>query len=611
MARLGLLVLMWLLVSCGSGPTRLEAALDSASSVGGTYRLTSSSGSAAGLRAAMRLAFPAVDDLIGGGRPAHDAMLKAFGDTPSEDSDLKLTIFAWALEQMGTSSDASVFESFVARNLTSDVDWSLHFATHAIRTFTGYDDGDLKAWYYVEEMELASGTKAADQKSSPARNTCLGSNLLVDANGVTITWYDGGKSEPVPVRIDGWVRSVSAATANTADLSRAEIEKNGGTFVYDDPEFPGIATRQFDCAGYALRELNHGKKWWVDPSEAYRVLVGAGQLVEVPESAAQPGDKVFYFAAGAILPGHVAEIHQVEQGLFGNTILVRNADGDSGLWEADVNADYYTKPSANGNRGARYPTHQILRWSGGQAPKTIPNSKNPLPCGAAANIDGGADADSGLSPDAGARSDGSMDVRDDGGNDSPVVRDSATDGSKVFDTASAVDRVVPASGFSASISIPGYAISFSPTVVMGSNQGTYDGTIHLNNVVGVFASESGTLPQVVTIMFDRQQIAGPTTCQFKSVDQVFESESACAAMTFFSPAITNADDGSPVVFEATSGVTILSQWGTALGDRLSGTFSASLTGTRVTGLDASGRPIEQSLSGTATGAFNVVIQPDS
>jgi len=57
MARLGLLVLMWLLVSCGSGPTRLEAALDSASSVGGTYRLTSSSGSAAGLRAAMRLAF--------------------------------------------------------------------------------------------------------------------------------------------------------------------------------------------------------------------------------------------------------------------------------------------------------------------------------------------------------------------------------------------------------------------------------------------------------------------------------------------------------------------------------------------------------------------------
>ena len=607
MARRGLFVATCILVGCHSRPAPFQAALDSASSVRGTYQLASSSGSAAGLRAAMRLAFPAVDDLVGGGQPAHDAMLKAFGDTVNENSDMKLTIFAWALEQMGNRADASVFQSFVGQNLTSDVDWSLHFATHALRTFAGHADGDLKAWYYVEEMKLASGSAAADQKSSPARSQCLGSNLLVDANGATITWSDGGKIQPV--RIDGWLRSVSAATAATSDLSRAEIENNGGSFVYDDPEFVGVATRQFDCAGYALRELNHGKKWWVDPSEAYRVLVGAGQLVEVPESAAQPGDKVFYFASGATLPGHVAEIYRVGQGLFGNTTLVRNADGTSGLWEADINADYYTKPSTSGNGGARYPTHKILRWSGGQAPSTIPNPDNPLPCGAAANIDGGADPDSGVGPDVDARSDGSVDARADGGKDGAVVRDSATDSITIFDTVSAVDRGAAASVFSASISIPGYTISFSPTFVVGSNQGTYDGAVHLNNIVGAFASESGTNPQVATILLDRNQILGPTTCMFKPANQVFESESACAAMTFFSPVITNANDGSQVVFEATGGVTILSQWGTAFGDRLSGTFNASLTGTRVAGLDTNGSPINQTLSGTATGAFNVVIDP--
>jgi hypothetical protein len=82
-----------------------------------------------------------------------------------------------------------------------------------------------------------------------------------------------------------------------------------------------------------------------------------------------------------------------------------------------------------------------------------------------------------------------------------------------------------------------------------------------------------------------------------------------ATVTFSSPVITNANDGSQVVFEATGGFTILSQWGTAFGDRLSGTFNASLTGMRVAGPDTNGRPINQTLSDTATGTFNVVISP--
>jgi hypothetical protein len=52
------------------------------------------------------------------------------------------------------------------------------------------------------------------------------------------------------------------------------------------------------------------------------------------------------------------------------------------------------------------------------------------------------------------------------------------------------------------------------------------------------------------------------------------------------------------------------RWGTALGDRLSGTFSASITGTRTTGVNAAGHLIEQDLLGTITGAFDVIIQPD-
>jgi hypothetical protein len=82
-------------------------------------------------------------------------------------------------------------------------------------------------------------------------------------------------------------------------------------------------------------------------------------------------------------------------------------------------------------------------------------------------------------------------------------------------------------------------------------------------------------------------------------------------MIFYSLSIANADDGSPVAFAATGGSVTLTRWGTALGDRLSGTFSASITGTRTIGLNASGESIEEALLGTMTGTFDVTIKPDS
>lgn len=194
----------------------------------------------------------------------------------------------------------------------------------------------------------------------------------------------------------------------------------------------------------------------------------------------------------------------------------------------------------------------------------------------------------------------------------PLAKDSAAAvGDSVYRDGGGADQFPKASSFTSTLAIPGYTVSFHPTVIMGTNQGTYDGNVHLKDVIGVVAAEgaSGLVPMAV-LMFDRYRVGGPGQCQFSPANMVFENKTTCAAMAFSTPAIANTDDQSPVAFEATGGTVTITQWGTKLGERLSGTFNATLTGTRVTGSNPAGTPIEQTLSGTATGAFDVEIVPD-
>lgn len=552
---------------CTLLPPEVADAIDKASDLDETFALRVSSGSAAGLREFMEIAFPSVDDLVEGGTPAHDEMIRAFKGEPSFEDDLKLAIYAWALEEMGlTDSDLTVLQRFLRDNLTGDVYWSLHFVTHAIRSSRGYYDGYDKAWYFVSEMVEASTLGAADNPSPSARKSCGRRYLAVDDAGKPLTWNDGGTTRTIAV--EGHEFSSADVPAAVRDNYLTEVQKGGGTYVNDNPEFQGAPSKQFNCAGYAFSgDVNGGKRWTADPAEIYRALHGAGLLVDVSESQAQAGDKVFYFQSGSTLPGHVAVVQSVASGTFSNSITVRNADGQSGLWQAPIDASYYT-----GNWlgwSARYPSRKVVRWKNGTPPRFIPDpatSNNEGMCGAT-STDGG--------------------VPGDGGGGTSVT-------------------------ITADIDIPGYPVVFVPTRLGATNQGTFDGTVHLADLIGIEAGQGGacgqqTMPTAdLLLMFDRRQITGPTTLAARETDQVFESQYGEAALNFFSMSIANVD-GSPVVFESTGGSMTLTSWGTATGDRLVGSYAVAVRGTRTTGYDQYDDPIDVDLSGTIEGTFNVGI----
>jgi hypothetical protein len=217
------------------------------------------------------------------------------------------------------------------------------------------------------------------------------------------------------------------------------------------------------------------------------------------------------------------------------------------------------------------------------------------------------DSGAGAGPDT---SDARVSAIEGGTKDSGAPQDShaASDGTPGRDVGSVADGVAP-SGLSATVTIPGHPVSFNPTLVVASNRGVYTGQRQLNDVVGIYAAEGGASFDTLTILFDRNQIQGPGTFTLGPADEVFDNEMMEAALMFSSPDIDN-DDRSPVVFAATSGTAILVRWGTAVGDRLSGTVNAAISGARTTGWDANGSPITEELSGNVTVVFDVVIVPD-
>ena len=516
-----------------------------------TFRLRQSSGGVLGLRAAVERAFPAVAKLVGGGAAARDKMIGAFDGQPVFDDDLKLAIFAYALEKMGDASVVDALKAFVAGNLDGDLWWSPHFAVHAIHTLSGKADAADKAWYRLSELRTASGALllgAADDVTT--RSSCVRQVLLVDSDGKAVTFQDGATQRNAVVA--GQEFAASTVPDGVRDGYLAAVAAGGGTYATDDTQFAGVPTKQFNDAGYAFRELNGGRRWVVDPSEAYRALVGAGALVEVAAAEAKAGDKVFYFQPGATLPGHVAEVRSVASGV----VTVRNADGQSGLWDARLDAAYFTMVWFD---PAKYMTPKVFRWKDGKAPAV--------------------EADPALAAD---------DATCEAGGGGTVGGNS----------------------LAAKPKVPGYGLAFDPTTIKGTNLASYDGGVTLTDVVAVYGAETATTgtPDTLELMFDRRQITASGTLLLKPSDQVFDAQAAKAALRFKTPDITNADDGLPVLFEATNGSVVLSAWGTEVGQRLTGTFDAAITGPHVTGTATDGTPIEETLSGTLTGTFDVVIE---
>jgi hypothetical protein len=85
--------------------------------------------------------------------------------------------------------------------------------------------------------------------------------------------------------------------------------------------------------------------------------------------------------------------------------------------------------------------------------------------------------------------------------------------------------------------IDGPTITFTPDIIIGSNQGTYDGNISLTGIPGVMATQgSGSNVPGIVLLLDRRQIPGHRA-SFNAPDMVFDYMAApdTAGHFVFSP----------------------------------------------------------------------------
>lgn len=566
------------LAGCGGGgvpvPEGLEDAVEGASNSTQTFQVQFSADSASALRQRLATVFPDLADLIASGADGRDYMLQFFDGTPSFKDDITLLIYAEALRLMADATVVATLQEFLLDNINGDLIWTPHFVTHTIKSLLGQTDLEASGYYTAQQMQAAANAIAPTTLSLPAAFKlasmpgCKQQYILVDNFNNPLTYTDSnGKTRQAAVHGTVWPNNDVPNSVRDNYLDEVQV-KGGGTYVTTDPTYPGEPSKSFNCGGYVFRSFNGGQPWTGSPDAMFEVLDGANLLFEVSESNAQPGDIVFYYAPGATsttLPAHVAEVNRIETGTFSNTVIVRNADGQSGLFDAPSDAAYFT---GNFFQSARYPTRRYFRWVDGAPPKVIPDTSvtgNSEYCG---------EEDSG------------------GGSGGGGGGGTGGDGS-----------------FSVSISIPGFSVFFDPDLVIASNDAASSGQVVVNNVPTITALENPTSLQFesFTLYFDPRQISGPGDYILRTLDQMLLNQNGEASIVFQGQDIKNVDDGSPVVFQATGGTVSLTEYGENNGDKLVGSFSASISGDRVTGTDGNGDPIVSTLTGTMNGSFNLTI----
>jgi len=166
------------------------------------------------------------------------------------------------------------------------------------------------------------------------------------------------------------------------------------------------------------------------------------------------------------------------------------------------------------------------------------------------------------------------------------------------------------SSLTVQITLDGRNVPFQATP-KATNQGTYDGVAHLRDIVG-FEAINGALgsPSAADLlmMFDRRQITGTGIYALAQPDVVFDKQAAQTSFVYAGPAFTNANDGTPVVFSSTGGSVTLMWFGTSIGAKVTGRFSATLSGDQTTGPDGQGGWLSRTITGTVTGDFDVTIE---
>ncbi len=377
-----------------SAPEHIADAVENAGNYEKTFLLASSSGSFNGIRDNMNTHFPLVADLVNGGGEARDFMLQSFQGTSSFSEDMKLSIYAYALEQMGDSSAVTTLQDFLKNTIYMDLYLAPHLVTHAIKSLLNHNNLEWTIYYTGLQMDAAvSGNSGAQINAAISENTyrfdyskitsnktiplCTRRYIIVDNNLDPLIYPDTNEQ----VIIEGTEYVSPDVPSGVATMWRNRVENAGDTTWIDDGEFRGTqgASRQYNCGGYAFRDLNGYRMWTYPPSGLFPKLLDAGLLIKIEDDEdIQIGDKVFYYKSHIAndSPDHVAEVSNVEESWIGwtyNTITVRNADNQSGLFESDIDGNYFLGTDSETGK-VRYPTRRVYRWVNGTAPKVIPDA---------------------------------------------------------------------------------------------------------------------------------------------------------------------------------------------------------------------------------------------
>lgn len=299
-------------------------------------------------RVEMSTLLPALEELIAAGPAGRDAMLARFTGQPAAEEDDGLSMLAYALERIADAGVLETLRTFLASNLTGEVPSTLSAVTHAIRSLEG-KALQPSAAYLISEMEATAGisdqaAKSARRQQATGKQSCAREFYLLDASGQRIQDQQGND-----IRVGGTVFNPTVnegfATSSPAMKLAERVRTEGGAaFDYVDPQsgvtFQGEPTRRFNCAGFAFRHFVGGQQWIADPQRMLQALTDAGLLVAVNASDARKDDFAFFSTDPGGPAGHVAVVETVESGLISNDVTFINADGPSGMFRVNDDAEW-------------------------------------------------------------------------------------------------------------------------------------------------------------------------------------------------------------------------------------------------------------------------------
>lgn len=366
----------------------------------------------------MRSVVPQVGALIAGGERAAEAVLDRFTGTPDFSREAELVVYAYALGEMRYTKARRRLARFLGANLAGDLYLAPQAVTHTLLLLEGGAEIDTATLFYpgVEMEAVIARNTAGGGALTAAKDavSCQRRYLMRDSAGEFITYQDAdGSVVPVAVECTEYrdIRVGPVAMRN----GNEEVASGGGIRVR---EFDGgVPNRRFNCAGFAFRELNRNGGWNCSAADLHRAFTRSGLLQAKPVAEARAGDKVFYSAEGGVR--HVAVVHRVDA----DGVWVRNADNQSGIFDAKIDAAYFKTrkftaqvyewrqdnlPTLEASDGISTQNQYCDPADPPRLPKPYPPDEAPRPmidAGMAGEVDASHEIDAGAVPDAGASPD--------------------------------------------------------------------------------------------------------------------------------------------------------------------------------------------------------------